>query len=224
MVSRFAALSRNEHLRTVAGTVVAIVVLLVLTDVTLRTIAPLAVILVGMVAHEVADDVFDLPRGSNWLVYGSSVVLAGVAIAFIAETWWFPLVLVVPGLWFVLDGATTMVYEPEHTRHEFLADVDEESSSEVMFRMQTLNRLYQALRDASAPRTAAELADEVGMQESAVESALGYLMSEGKVERSGDRYEAVAPRWGRATPVVSFLVWIPRRLVKPLRRLAANGE
>lgn len=220
MVSRFAALSRNEHLRTVVGTVLAIAVLVILTDATFRTIVPFGLLMLGLFVNEVIDDRFDPPRGTNWLIYGVSVVFAGVALAIIVDRSWFALVLVVPGLWFVLDGATTMVYEPERPRHEFLADVDEESSSEVMFRMQTLNRLYQGLRDESEPKTAAELADEVGIKESRVESALEYLVSKGKVERSGDRYEAIPPRWGRLTPVVSFLVWVPRRLVRPFRRLA----
>lgn len=222
MVSRFGALSRNEHLRTVVGTVVAIAVLVLLTDATLRTIAPLAVVVLGLLAHEVVDDAHDLPPGSNWLFYGGSVVLAGAVIGVLYERWWFSLVLFVPGLWFVLDGATRMAYEPERTRHEFLADIDEESSSEAMFRMQTLDRLYQALRDANRPLTVAELADEVEMLESRVESALGYLVEKGQVERSGDQYEAVPPRWGKATPVVSFLVWVPRRLVRPFQRLVTG--
>lgn len=222
MVSSVSALARNEHVRTVVGTVVVMAVLVVLTDATIRTLVPLGVILLGLFANEVADDVFDLPNGSNWLVYGLSVALAGMSLGILYERWWFALVLVVPGLWFVLDGATTMRYEPEGEHHEFLDDIDEESSSEAMFRMQTLNRIYQALRDAGETRTATELADDVGIQPSRVESALGYLESKGQVERSGDRYEAVPPRWGRLTPVVSFLVWVPKRLVKPFRRLITD--
>lgn len=223
MVSRFAAFFANEHLRTLVATAAVLAVLVAITDATASTIAPMAIILLALIAHDAADDRYDLPQGSNWLFYGVSVALAGVAIAFIVETWWLALVLVVPGLWFALDGATTMRYEPEAERHEFVADVDEEDGTEVMFRMQTLNLVYQQLRDADAPRTPAELAEEVDLTESRVESALGYLESRGQVERSGDRYGAVPPRWGRLTPVVDFLTWIPRRIARPFRRLVRNA-
>lgn len=224
MVSRtVSTLFANEHLRTLVATAAALAVLVVVTDATPWTIAPMAVILLALVVHDAADDRYDLPRGSNWVAYGSSVVLAGVAIAFVVETWWLALVLVVPGLWFVLDGTTTMRYEPETDRHEFLADVDDEDGTEVMFRMQTLNLVYQQLRDADAPRTPAKLAEEVDLTESRVESALGYLESRGQVERTGDRYEAVPPRWGRLTPLVDFLTWVPRRIARPFRRMVRNA-
>lgn len=222
MVSRIGSLARNEHVRVLVATGILLAVLVVATDATLAVLAPVVVIFVVLTLHAAADDVYDLPNGSNWCSYGVSLVLAGGVLALLVNPAWFGLVIAVPGLWFVLDGATTMVYEPDRPQHEFLADVDEDDSSAVMFRMQTLNRLYQGLRDADQPLTVAELADEVEMLESRVESALEYLVSKGQVERSGDRYEAVPPRWGKATPVVSFLVWVPRRLVRPFRRLAGG--
>lgn len=223
MVSRFVALSRNEHLRIAIATVAVLAVLVVITDATPATIVPMAVILFALVAHDAIDDRYDLPRGSNWVAYGLSVAAVGVAIAVLVDQWWYALALVVPGLWFVLDGATTMRYAPEAERHEFVAEISDDDGSEVMFRMQTLNLLYQHLRDADESRTTAEIAEEVDLTESRVESALGYLESRGQVERTGERYAAVPPRWGRLTPLVDFVTWVPRRLLRPFSRLVSNA-
>lgn len=224
MVSRIASLYRNEHLRTLVGTAAAIGLLVVLTDMTLRSSLPFAILMAALLAHDVASDVYDLPNGSNWLFYGVSVVVAGVALAPIFERWWFALVLVVPGLWFVLDGVTAMAYEPDQSRHDYFDDIDDEGSSEAMFRMQTLNLVYQGLRDAQGPRTAEELAGDVDLTESRVEGALDFLVTRDRVEdiEDEDRYRARPPRWGKLTPVVDFLSWLPRRLLRPFRRFAAG--
>ena len=56
-----------------------------------------------------------------------------------------------------------------------MSGLDDETG-EVMFRLQTLNVVYQTLEEASEPQTAAEIATACGLTESRAESALGYLI------------------------------------------------
>lgn len=222
MVHRVTSLWQNTHLRELVGSLGILAVFVVFTDMTLRTIVPIVVLLSGLVGHDIADDRYGLPNGANVLVYGATVVVAGAYWALIGPTPWVGSVLAVGGLWFVFDGATTIRYEPSQTTHEYVADLDGESGAgEAMLRMQTLNVVYQTLRDATEPATVSELATDVDLTESRVASALGFLESKGQVERIDDRYRAEPPRWGRLTPVVSFLTWLPKRTLRPFRRIAA---
>ena len=102
-----------------------------------------------------------------------------------------------------------------------MSDLDDEMS-ETMLRMQTLNVVYQTLNDAPRPQTAAELATDVDLTESRVTNALAFLGSKDRVEQVEDQYRAVPPRWGTVTPFIEFLVWIPRRVVRPFCQVAAN--
>lgn len=222
MALHLGSLYENEHLRTIVGTVTVLAVFVAFTEMTLRTIAPLLVVFLASMGHDVVDETHDLPEGSNWLVYGASVVVAGTYLAVTDLTAWIGGLLALVGLWFVFDAVTTIRYGPTRTEHEYVSDADDEAG-EVMLRMQTLNVVYQGLRDAPEPQTAAELAADLDLTESRVEGALGFLESKGRIERVADRYRAVPPRWGRATPVVELLVWLPRRTVRPFQRVAANA-
>ncbi|MFC6974834.1 hypothetical protein ACFQL1_09320 [Halomicroarcula sp. GCM10025709] len=61
----------------------------------------------GKLAYSVADETYDLPNGTNWLVYGLGLVATGVFLT-LNYTTWIGGVVVLVGLWFVLDGATTI--------------------------------------------------------------------------------------------------------------------
>lgn len=222
MAPGFAALYENKPLRTIVGTVGVLVALVAFTEITLQTVAPVAFIFIALMAHDVVDETHDLPEGTNWIVYGASVAVAGTYIAVADLTPWVGGLLALAGLWFVVDGATAIRYGPSRTKHEYVSDLDDEMG-ELMLRIQTLNVVYQTLADAPEPQTAEALATDVNLTESRVESALGYLESTGRVERVGNQYRAEPPRWGRVTPGVEFLVWLPRRVVRPFHRVAANA-
>ena len=98
------------------------------------------------------------------------------------QTSWVGGLLALAGLWFVFDGVTTIRYEPSRTEHEYVSDLDDEMG-EMMLRIQTLNVVYQALRDAPEPQTAAELATNVDLTESRVNNALEFLESKDRVEQ-----------------------------------------
>lgn len=222
MALGFASLYENEPLRTIVGTVGVLAVLVAVTEITLQTVAPVAVIFIALMAHDVVDETHDLPEGTNWIVYGASVAVAGTYIVVTDAIPWVGGLLALAGLWFVFDGATAIRYGPSRTEHEYVSDLDDEMG-ELMLRIQTLNVVYQTLADAPRPRTATEIATDVDLTESRVDSALGYLERKGRVERVGDQYRAEPPRWGRVTPAVEFLVWLPRRVVRPFHRVAANA-
>ncbi|MDL0122861.1 hypothetical protein [Halobacterium salinarum] len=221
MASRIASLSENKSLRTVVGTAGVLVALVLFTEMTLRTVAPITFIFGAMMAHEAINERYGLPEGANWLAYGASIFVAGtyLAVANLA-----PLIgglLALVGLWFVFDGATTIRYGASRTAHEYVSDLDD--AGETMLRMQTLNVVHQTLKDAAGPRTAQELATDLDLTESRVERALGFLDSEGRIEQIGDRYRAEPSRWGRITPIVEFLGWLPRRVSRPFRRVVVNA-
>lgn len=222
MSRRIASLLESGPLRSIVATVVVLGGLVGLSGMTVRDGIPVLVIFASVLVHDVADDAYDLPNGTNWIIYGAAVAAAGGYLAVVSS----PLLgapVAVAGLWFVLDGATIVRYGPAGTPHEYVTDIDV-GSGETMLRIQTLHVVFRTLRDATGPRTAAALAAEVDLTESRVESALEYLAHEGRVERVGDRYRAIPPRWGRLTPVVRFLGWLPRRVGRPFRRMAANAS
>ncbi|NUB90720.1 hypothetical protein HT576_06760 [Haloterrigena sp. SYSU A121-1] len=221
MSSRLASLRESKPLRSIVGTA-ALLAVLGLSGMALREIAPVFVVFASTMVHEIADDIYDLPAGTNWLIYGTGLAAAGGCLARLSSAS-LGAVMVLAGLWFVLDGAMTVRYGPARTRHEYVTDL-EDDAGETMLRIQTMHVVSQALRDASGPRTVAALATEVDLTESRVESTLEYLAHKGRVERVGDRYRAIPPRWGRLTPVVRFLGWLPRRVGRPFRRLAASAS
>jgi hypothetical protein len=124
-------------------------------------------------------------------------------------------VVLLVGLWFVLDGAITIRYGSVQTPHEFVS----EAESEAMLRMQILHTVHRALRESDQPHTPAELAEACDLTESRVRSALEYLEHRGQVNRSEKGYRAVPQTWGRLTPVVRFGAWLPHRILRPVRQV-----
>lgn len=149
MASRIASLYENKMLRTVVGTVGVLIALVLFTEMTLRTVAPITFIFGAMMAHEAIDETYGLPEGANWLVYGGALGIAGVYLAVVDLAPWVGGLLAFAGLWFVFDGATTIRYGASRTAHEYVSDLDD--AGETMLRMQTLNVVYQALKDAAEP-------------------------------------------------------------------------
>ncbi|PGF17898.1 hypothetical protein CP556_18510 [Natrinema sp. CBA1119] len=223
MDSRIGALHGNKHFRTIVGTVGILALLVVFTDMTIRTSVPLILVLGAMVVHDVVDESHNLPEGANWLIYGISVFAVGTYWILISPLPWVGSFLALAGLWFVFDGVTAIRHGPSRETHEYISDLEEDQMGETLLRMQTLNVVYQGLRDAPEPQTAPELATDLDLTESRVGSALGFLEGKGRVEQEGDHYRAEPPRWGRLTPVVQFLVWVPRRIGRPFRRVTANA-
>ena len=223
MAPRIASLYKNKNLRTIVGTLGVLIAMVVFTEMTLRTTVPIAVMLFAVMGHDVVDETYDLPEGTKGVAYGVSVVVVGVYFAVAGLAPWVGSLMALAGLWFVFDGATTIRYEPSLAAHEYVADIDNADMGEAMLRMQTLNVVYQGLEDAPAPKTATELAADLDLTESRVERALGFLYTKGRVEQMGNQYRAEPPQWGRVTPVVQFFSWLPRRIVRPFRRVAANA-
>ncbi|TMT81503.1 hypothetical protein E2L06_16150 [Haloterrigena sp. H1] len=224
MVPRIASLHKNKVLHIIGGTIGVLAAFVLFTDATLHTIAPVAVIFFTLILHDVIDESYDLPKGSKWIVYGGSIFAAGAYLVVTNLDTWVGGLLALAGLWFIFDGATVIRYEScqAETEHEYVSGLDDETG-EVMFRLQTLNVVYQTLEEASEPQTAAEIATARGLTESRAESALGYLKSKGRVEEIGDQYHAKPPRWGKVTPIVEFLMWVPRRIFRPFHRVAASA-
>jgi DNA-binding transcriptional ArsR family regulator len=211
---------RNESLRTAVGVAVGLAVLSFLTDSAIDVV-PIAVLSVGMLAYSVADDRYSLPDGTGRAVYGAGVSLAGAAFSVAYSAVGIGGALAAAGLWFVLDGTTAVLYGEADAEHEYVSEADE-GSKEVMSRMMALRGVYTAVQDSPEPRTPEELAEDTGLAEPRVESALDYLEDKGRVTKEGDRYRPVPQRWGKATPIVEFLVWLPRRLFRPFYRITGG--
>lgn len=221
MAQRNPRLWENSHVREIIGTVGVIALLLIFTEMTWRTIIPLIVLFAGMVGHDIADERYDLPDGTNLLVYGTTVVIVGAYLAALGGMWLGGLLALV-GCWFALDGATTVRYEPRQTTHEYVSGLDNQAS-EAMLQMQTLNSIYQRLRTTDEPQTPSALAADLDLTVSRTESALDFLVSKGRVKQVEDRYRAKPSRWGRLEPAVRLLRWLPRRVLRPFNRIATNA-
>jgi hypothetical protein len=208
---------KHDTLRTAVGAAGVFTVLVVFTQYTLRSLAPVLLLSAGMLAYTAADDCYDLPEGSNWIAYGSGLVAVGVFLISNYATRFGGAVLLA-GLWFAFDGTVTVRHGPARTPHRFVSGPE----SEAMLRMRIMNTVHRRLREASQPQTPADLAAACDLTESRVASALEYLQHRGQVESTGREYRVVPRNWGRATPLVRVVSWLPRRLFRPFRRLFAN--
>ncbi len=204
----------RDTLQTVGGALLLFAALAGVTDATLRSFAPLLGLLGGVLGHELADDLYDLPDGTGWVVYGLGAGVAGVVLAFDSATWVGGL-LTAAGAWAVLDGATMVRYGQVRSTHEFASGAEDEA----VRRMLVLNGVYRTLQESDRPQTAERLADSCDLTQSRVDSALDYLEHRDQVARTGERYRAKQQTWGRMTPVARGLAWVPRRVVQPVERL-----
>lgn len=205
---------KDKTIRTAVGAAGVLAALVVFTDYTLRSLAPVLLLSAGMLAYTTADDIYDLPEGTNRIAYGLGVVASGVFLTF-SYVSWFGAVALVVGLWFALDGATTVRYGPARKPHRFGSGPE----SEAMLRMQIMNTVYRTLREDDETKTAAELAEACGLTESRVASALDYLEHRDQVELTREGYRTIPRKWGWATPLVRVVSWVPRRVLRPLHRL-----
>lgn len=209
--------STDHTLRTFVGAVGVFAALVMFTEHTVRSLAPVLILSTGMLTYSAMDEAYDLPGGTNWLVYGLGLVAVGVFLT-LSHTTWIGGVAVLAGLWFVLDGAATIRYGSVRTPHAFASGAE----SEAMLRMQILNTVHRTLRESDKSYTASELAGACDLTESRVRSALEYLRHRDQVSRTEGEYRAVPQTWGRLTPVVRLGIWLPHRLLRPFRRVHAN--
>jgi len=208
---------QDSTLRTAVGTAGVFAALVVFTGSTLRSLAPVVVLSAAMLAYNAADEAYDLPDGTNSIAYGVGLVAVGALLALGYATR-FGGVVLLAGVWVVLDGATAVRYGPARTPHRFVVGPD----AEATLRMQVLHTVHRRLRAADGARTPEDLADACDLTESRVTSALDYLVHRGRVERVEAGYRPVPQKWGRATPVAQFASWLPRRLLRPFDRLRAS--
>lgn len=204
----------GDTLRTFVGAVGVFAALVMFTEYTVRSLAPVLILSAGMLTYSAMDEAYDLPDGTNWLGYGLGLVAVGVFLT-LSYTTWIGGVAVLAGLWFVLDGAVTIRYGSARTPHEFVSGAE----SEAMLRMQILHTVHRTLRESDQPRTPAELAEACDLTESRVRSALEYLEHRDQVSRTDGEYRAVPQTWGRLTPVVRLGIWLPHRLLRPFRQV-----
>ena len=207
----------NDTLQTFLGAVVVFGVLVVFTEHTVRSLAPVLILSAGMLTYSAIDEAYDLPSGTNWLVYGLGLVAVGVFLT-LSYTTWIGGVVLLAGVWFVLDGTVTIRYGSARTPHEFVSGAE----SEAMLRMRILHTVHRTLRESDQPHTPTELAEACDLTESRVRSALEYLERRGQVSRTDGEYRAVPQTWGRLTPVVRFGAWLPHRILRPVRQVRTH--
>jgi hypothetical protein len=204
----------DDTLRTFVGAVGVFAALVVFTEHTVRSLEPVLILSAGMLTYSAMDEAYDLPSGTDWLVYGLGLVAVGVFLM-LSYTAWIGGVALLAGFWFVFDGAVTIRYGSARTPHEFVSGAE----SEAMLRMQILHTVHRTLRESDQPHTPAELAEACDLTESRIRSALEYLEQRGQVSRTEGEYRAVPQTWGRLTPVVRFGVWLPHRILRPVRQV-----
>jgi hypothetical protein len=212
----------NQNLRVAVGVAIGLAALAFLSDSPIDII-PIAVLAVGMLSYSFLDDRYSLPDGTDSVAYGAGVSLAGAGFFLAHSSVLVSVALAVIGVWFIFDGVTVILYGEESTEHEYVTKASEDSE-EVMSRMMRLRETYTALRDCSGPRTPEELAEEHNLDEEHTVSALEYLETKGRVSGEGGRYRVEPQRWGKLTPVVEFLTWLPRRFLLPFYRTTTGGK
>lgn len=213
---------QNETVRVAVGTGLGLGALVAFTEVGLWETVPIALFAgVGIGTRYVAER-YDLSAGTNGTVYGSLLAIGGGLLVLRSSATIAGTGLAVAGGWFVLDGLVRMRYGPAHPRHPYVDG--SETSDAVVHRMVILSRVYRTLRAASAPQSPAAVAERCAITPERAEDALAYLASRDRVESVGDRYRAVPSRWGRVTPFVRGAIWLPKRVLQPIRRLLVGGS
>jgi len=61
---------QDDTLRTFVGAAGVFTTLVVFTEHTIRSLAPVLILSAGMLAYSGVNETYDLPNGTNWLVYG----------------------------------------------------------------------------------------------------------------------------------------------------------
>lgn len=212
----------SQNFRVAIGVAVGLAVM-ALSAGSVTDVVPIAVLAAGMLSYSFLDDRYGLPDGSERVIYGFAVSLAGTAFLISYSFTWVSVALSAVGGWFVLDGTSGVLYGDERKEHEYVSETGEDSE-EVMSRMRFLRKVYVAVKDASGPRTPEEIAEEHGFDEQRTESALEYLDSRGRVSEERGRYRPEPQRWGKATPLFEFLTWLPRRVFRPFYLIAKGGR
>ncbi len=213
--------TQSEPARVAAGTALAVGALVVLTDLRVQETLPIVLFAGVGIGTRYAVDRYDLSAGTNGVVFGSLLAIGGGLVVLQYDIPVAGAGLAVAGGWFVLDGLTRMRYGTKRSRHPYVDGV--EASDEVFHRMLVLNRVYRTLQEGAEIKTPATVAERCTITTERAEGALEYLASRGRIEPVGDGYRAVPSRWGRLTPLVKGVVWLPRRLFRPVRRLATGG-
>ena len=221
MAQRTPRLRENEGLRALLLAAAGVGGMVWLFDFPLTAAGAIFVLTGTSAFHNLLDERYGLPEGANWLFYGASMIIVGIGGVVIHGSWFVPFVLA--GIWFVLDGAATVRAGSARKPHKYVMGLDDEDSSEAMLRMQVLSSIHKKLREAEQPQTPDEVADALGLTEERTVGALDYLASRDQVERADDDcYRAVSSRWGKATPAVRFVRWLPQRLLRPFRVLLSG--
>ena len=157
----------DNTLRTFVGAVGVFAALVTFTEHTVQSLAPVLILSAGMLTYSAMDEAYDLPNGTNWLVYGLGLVAVGVFLT-LSYTAWIGGVALLAGFWFILDGAVTIRYGSARTPHEFVSGAE----SEAMLRMQILHTVHRTLHESDQPHTPTELDGACNLTESRVRSAV----------------------------------------------------
>ncbi|WP_192498326.1 hypothetical protein [Halorussus halophilus] len=184
-------------------------------DASVASFAPLVVITGGFAIAKTVTDAYDLPESLALTPLGFALA-GGAATGVLVEgnRPWLSALLGVAGLWVVFDAIQQARHGDSGTS-QTEAYLDGDDRSETMLRFQLLNRVVQAVH--AEPRTRAELADDLDLTESRIEQTLSVLAERGYVYRDGDVYRARDEKFGKFAPLVRFVRWLPRRLVRPFR-------
>lgn len=204
---------KRDTLQTVGGTLLLFVLVIRFTDATARSFAPLLGLFGGILIYEVAEDLYDLPDGTNWMFYGLGLSFAGVYLLLNYAAWTG--VLVAAGAWFIIDGATQARYGTLNSKHEYITGPE----NQAIPKMWAINNIHRTLQDTEQPLTPEQIADSCSLTETRARTALNYLKHRGQVTRSEQGYRAKPQKWGKATPAVQLLKWIPRRILRPMKRM-----
>lgn len=217
MTVRRNSLVENPIVRGVGALGGTLAIVFVLGEIPPRNAVPVTILFTGMIAHSVGDELWDLPRGSSNCAFGVVALLAGTYWLVVSGSSASALVVTIAGSWFVFDGATMARYG----RNDVSNDTEDSFGgyAEAMLTLQARIYVHRALENASEPRTASALATECDLTESRVGAALEHLQKAGYVETVEDGYRAVPSRWGPLAPIVRFAAWVPKRIVRPVRRL-----
>ncbi|MFB6130266.1 MAG: hypothetical protein ABEJ28_05535 [Salinigranum sp.] len=181
----------------------------------LDTVAVMVVFAVGYEALDVLESAFDLPDTTRGTVSGAILLCLGGYGLVAGIDRWLTAFALLAGLWILADTYRTYRDGPiERSVGPYFEGVGDDTG-EMMYRTQVAGRVARAVYDE--PRTAGELAADLGLSEGHTRDVLDTLETRGNVFERDGVYHVDESRLGKRAALRRLGGRFLRRLTRPFR-------
>jgi hypothetical protein len=214
--------SQDSHIRNIGGLIVILTALVIGADFQVDQILPPAAIIISGILYNSIEKEHKLPAGSKNAIVGFGFIVAGIS-AYISVFNIVGSALSLVGFWFIFDGFVTSRYSSESVPDRPSMN-SRKGVDEAMLQIYTTNMVYRMLSNAREPQPASKIGEDLDLTESRVNRTLSLLENRDRIKNVEGGYIAIPSRWGLMGPFVRFLIWVPKRVLRPFIQLLGSGR